>query len=153
MKSRLFPLNTRSAQRCINLLCVCVLYFQKEKEDSVKSLSQQNVDSDIWVPDYLTPSWVCLPNNQPVLAIVPPGETTLEVLCAVCKVSHEKQNLTLQETVCCKLTSEHLMHYKDIFKPNKFTGNGLGWFHKALHIIVLLLSTFSWGLIHKFHHW
>ncbi|XP_074527920.1 rho guanine nucleotide exchange factor TIAM1-like [Halichoeres trimaculatus] len=57
----------------------------KEKEDSVKSLSQQNVDSDIWVPDYLTPSWVCLPNNQPVLAIVQPGETTLEVLCTVCK--------------------------------------------------------------------
>ncbi|XP_034538996.1 T-lymphoma invasion and metastasis-inducing protein 1 isoform X1 [Notolabrus celidotus] len=57
----------------------------KEREDSVKSLSQQNVESDIWVPDYLTPSWVCLPNNQPVLAIVQPGETTLEVLCAVCK--------------------------------------------------------------------
>ncbi|KAM6984184.1 rho guanine nucleotide exchange factor TIAM1 isoform 1-T2 [Tautogolabrus adspersus] len=57
----------------------------KEKEDSVKSLPQQNADSDIWVPDYLTPSWVCLPNNQPVLAIVQPGETALDVLSAVCK--------------------------------------------------------------------
>ncbi|XP_018546663.1 rho guanine nucleotide exchange factor TIAM1 isoform X1 [Lates calcarifer] len=57
----------------------------KEREGSVKSLPQQNVDSDIWVPDYLTPSWVCLPNNQPVLAIIQPGETVLEVLSANCK--------------------------------------------------------------------
>lgn len=61
-------------------------YFQKEREGSVKSLPQQNADSDIWVPDFLTPSWVCLPNNQPVLAIIKPGETTLEVLSTVCKV-------------------------------------------------------------------
>ncbi|XP_075958443.1 rho guanine nucleotide exchange factor TIAM1 [Anarhichas minor] len=57
----------------------------KEREGSVKTLPQQNVDSDIWVPDYLTPSWVCLPNNQPVLAIIQPGETALEVLSTVCK--------------------------------------------------------------------
>ncbi|GLD71048.1 T-lymphoma invasion and metastasis-inducing protein 1-like protein [Lates japonicus] len=57
----------------------------KEREGSVKSLPQQNVDSDIWVPDYLTPSWVCLPNNQPVLAIIQPGETVLEVLSTNCK--------------------------------------------------------------------
>uniref|UniRef100_A0A8C4HIS0 T-lymphoma invasion and metastasis-inducing protein 1 n=1 Tax=Dicentrarchus labrax TaxID=13489 RepID=A0A8C4HIS0_DICLA len=53
----------------------------KEREGSVKSIPQQNVDSDIWVPDYLTPSWVCLPNNQPVLAIIQPGETALECKC------------------------------------------------------------------------
>lgn len=52
----------------------------------MKSLPQQNVDSDIWVPEYLTPSWVCLPNNQPVLAVIQPGETALEVLSATCKV-------------------------------------------------------------------
>ncbi|XP_035522910.1 T-lymphoma invasion and metastasis-inducing protein 1 [Morone saxatilis] len=57
----------------------------KEREGSVKSIPQQNVDSDIWVPDYLTPSWVCLPNNQPVLAIIQPGETALEVLSTICK--------------------------------------------------------------------
>ncbi|XP_041657866.1 T-lymphoma invasion and metastasis-inducing protein 1 isoform X2 [Cheilinus undulatus] len=57
----------------------------KERDGAVKSLPQQNVDSDIWVPDYLTPSWVCLPNNRPVLAIVQPGETSLEVLSAVCE--------------------------------------------------------------------
>lgn len=65
------------------LPCLC---FQKEKEGSVKSLPQQNVDSDIWVPEYLTPSWVCLPNNQPVLVVIQPGETVLEVLSATCKV-------------------------------------------------------------------
>lgn len=65
------------------LLCLC---FQKEKEGSVKSLPQQSVDSDIWVPEYLTPSWVCLPNNQPVLVVIQPGETVLEVLSATCKV-------------------------------------------------------------------
>nr|XP_020454143.1 T-lymphoma invasion and metastasis-inducing protein 1-like isoform X2 [Monopterus albus]XP_020454144.1 T-lymphoma invasion and metastasis-inducing protein 1-like isoform X2 [Monopterus albus] len=58
---------------------------EKSREGSVKSLPQQNVDSDIWVPDYLTPSWVCLPNNQPVLAVIQPGETALKVLSAVCK--------------------------------------------------------------------
>ncbi|XP_039889134.1 T-lymphoma invasion and metastasis-inducing protein 1-like isoform X1 [Simochromis diagramma] len=57
----------------------------KEREASVKSLPQQNVDSDIWVPEYLKPSWVCLPNNQPILAVIQPGETTLEVLNTVCK--------------------------------------------------------------------
>ncbi|KAM9331979.1 rho guanine nucleotide exchange factor TIAM1-like [Pholidichthys leucotaenia] len=57
----------------------------KEKDVSVKSLPQQTVDSDIWVPDYLKPSWVCLPNNQPVLAVVQLGETALGVLSAVCK--------------------------------------------------------------------
>lgn len=52
----------------------------------MKSLPQQNVDSDIWVPEYLTPSWVCLPSNQPVLAVIQPGETAQEVLSATCKV-------------------------------------------------------------------
>uniref|UniRef100_A0A3P9I9Y7 TIAM Rac1 associated GEF 1a n=1 Tax=Oryzias latipes TaxID=8090 RepID=A0A3P9I9Y7_ORYLA len=59
--------------------------ISRKTEDSTKSLPQQNTDNDIWVPDYLRPSWVCLPNNQPVLAIVQPGETTLDVLSSVCK--------------------------------------------------------------------
>ncbi|KAM6907302.1 rho guanine nucleotide exchange factor TIAM1 [Xenentodon cancila] len=57
----------------------------KKTEDSVKILPQQNIESDIWVPDHLRPSWVCLPNNQPVLAIVQPGETALEGLSSICK--------------------------------------------------------------------
>lgn len=70
-----------------SLLCVCAAFKEREKEGSVKSLPQQNLDSDIWVSDYLTPSWVCLPNNQPILAIIQPGETALDVLSTTCKVS------------------------------------------------------------------
>uniref|UniRef100_A0A8K9V042 TIAM Rac1 associated GEF 1 n=1 Tax=Oncorhynchus mykiss TaxID=8022 RepID=A0A8K9V042_ONCMY len=62
----------------------------KSHEGTVKSLPQVNsdshmTDSDIWVPDHLTPSWVCLPNDQPVLAIIQPGESALDVLETICK--------------------------------------------------------------------
>ncbi|XP_037544234.1 T-lymphoma invasion and metastasis-inducing protein 1 [Nematolebias whitei] len=57
----------------------------KKTENSVKSIPNQTVDSDIWVPDHLKPSWVCLPNNQPILAVIHPGETAMEVLSSVCK--------------------------------------------------------------------
>ncbi|TNM84823.1 hypothetical protein fugu_009001 [Takifugu bimaculatus] len=73
----------------------------KEKEGSVKSLPQQNQDSDIWVPEYLTPSWVCLPNNQPVLVVIQPGETVLEVLSATCKTHKlDPSNHYLRVKVC-----------------------------------------------------
>lgn len=52
--------------------------------ESMRSLPQHNAD-DVWIPDYLTPSWVILPNDQPVLAIIHPGEMTVEALAAVCK--------------------------------------------------------------------
>ncbi|XP_048840513.1 LOW QUALITY PROTEIN: rho guanine nucleotide exchange factor TIAM1 [Brienomyrus brachyistius] len=52
---------------------------------SVKNIPQHNADTDIWVPDYLTPSWVCLPTDQPVLAIIQPGETALDALETICK--------------------------------------------------------------------
>ncbi|KAL2094292.1 hypothetical protein ACEWY4_009011 [Coilia grayii] len=63
-------------------------------EDAVKeSLKEQEgveksplpADSDIWVPGHLTPSWVSLPNEKPVLAIVEPGQTALYTLESVCK--------------------------------------------------------------------
>lgn len=41
----------------------------------------------MWVPDHLTPSWVCLPNDQPVLTIIKPGESVLCVLETICKVT------------------------------------------------------------------
>lgn len=53
----------------------------------MKSLAQQKTDSEVWVPDYLTPSWVCLPDDRPVLAIIQPGETTMEALEALCRVN------------------------------------------------------------------
>ncbi|XP_006628312.2 rho guanine nucleotide exchange factor TIAM1 [Lepisosteus oculatus] len=57
----------------------------KESEGSLKSLPQRNADNEIWVPDYLTPSWVCLPNDKPVLTIIQPEDSTLDILEKVCK--------------------------------------------------------------------
>uniref|UniRef100_A0A8C2JHS1 TIAM Rac1 associated GEF 1a n=1 Tax=Cyprinus carpio TaxID=7962 RepID=A0A8C2JHS1_CYPCA len=55
-------------------------------EDTGKEiLDQHKTDSDVWVPDYLTPSWVSLPNDRPVLAIIQPGETTMEALESLCR--------------------------------------------------------------------
>lgn len=64
-----------------------VCFFQKDQSGSMKSLPQQNTDSEVWLPDYLTPSWLTLPNDQPVLAIIQPGETAMEALKTVCKVN------------------------------------------------------------------
>ncbi|XP_077447548.1 rho guanine nucleotide exchange factor TIAM1 [Stigmatopora argus] len=57
----------------------------KDRENLVKSLPQLAPDNDIWLPESLAPSWVCLPDDKPVLAVVQPGDTALEVLSAVCK--------------------------------------------------------------------
>ncbi|KAM8835008.1 rho guanine nucleotide exchange factor TIAM1 [Synchiropus picturatus] len=56
------------------------VFFQKRQSASGGGVPQQT-----WVPQHLTPSWVCLPNNQPVLAIVQPGETALELLASICQ--------------------------------------------------------------------
>ncbi|XP_064817767.1 rho guanine nucleotide exchange factor TIAM1-like, partial [Oncorhynchus masou masou] len=63
---------------------------ERGKSHEGKSLPQVNsdshmTDSDIWVPEHLTPSWVCLPNDQPVLAIIQPGESALYALETICK--------------------------------------------------------------------
>uniref|UniRef100_A0A673C5H8 TIAM Rac1 associated GEF 1b n=1 Tax=Sphaeramia orbicularis TaxID=375764 RepID=A0A673C5H8_9TELE len=59
----------------------------KEKLDdtTIQILPRPSTESDIWVPDHLTPSWVCLPNDQPVLTIIQPGESALCVLETICK--------------------------------------------------------------------
>uniref|UniRef100_A0A7N6F6W2 TIAM Rac1 associated GEF 1b n=1 Tax=Anabas testudineus TaxID=64144 RepID=A0A7N6F6W2_ANATE len=59
------------------------IYIDPTKE--MKSLPRPDTESDIWVPDHLTPSWVCLPNDQPVLTIIQPGESALCVLETICK--------------------------------------------------------------------
>ena len=66
--------------------------LQKEEGGSVKSIPHHNADSDIWVPDHLTPSWVCLPNDKPVLSIIQTGETALDALEGICKVGGNFQN-------------------------------------------------------------
>uniref|UniRef100_A0A8C8A812 TIAM Rac1 associated GEF 1b n=1 Tax=Oryzias sinensis TaxID=183150 RepID=A0A8C8A812_9TELE len=60
----------------------------KENSETVNNLPRPNTESDIWLPDHLTPSWVCLPNDHPVLTIVQPGESALWVLESICK-AHE----------------------------------------------------------------
>lgn len=59
---------------------------QKDDEVPAKSLPRHNTEHDIWASDHLTPSWVCLPNDQPVLAIIQPGESVLDALESICKV-------------------------------------------------------------------
>lgn len=53
---------------------------------ALSSVHQHNPDCDIWVHEYFTPSWFCLPNNQPALTVIRPGDTTRDVLEMICKV-------------------------------------------------------------------
>ncbi|XP_059369856.1 rho guanine nucleotide exchange factor TIAM1 isoform X1 [Carassius carassius] len=57
----------------------------KETKTPVKGLPRPSTDHDIWSRDHLTPSWVLLPNDQPVLAIIQPGESALDMLETICK--------------------------------------------------------------------
>ncbi|XP_067307395.1 rho guanine nucleotide exchange factor TIAM1 isoform X2 [Pseudorasbora parva] len=57
----------------------------KDTKTPVKGLPRPSTDHDIWSRDHLTPSWVLLPNDQPVLAIIHPGESALDMLETICK--------------------------------------------------------------------
>uniref|UniRef100_A0A8C2BAI9 TIAM Rac1 associated GEF 1b n=1 Tax=Cyprinus carpio TaxID=7962 RepID=A0A8C2BAI9_CYPCA len=59
--------------------------LQKDTKTPVKGLPRPSTDHDIWSRDHLTPSWVLLPNDQPVLAIIQPGESPLDMLETICK--------------------------------------------------------------------
>ncbi|XP_067848872.1 rho guanine nucleotide exchange factor TIAM1-like isoform X2 [Heptranchias perlo] len=52
------------------------------------SIQQQTPESDNWVTDFLAPSWVCLPDDQPILVVVHPGNSAQEILDVACKVQH-----------------------------------------------------------------
>lgn len=65
------------------------------------SLAQHKTDSEVWVPDYLTPSWVSLPDDRPVLAIIQPGETAMEALEALCRVNVMYTKLFKSNTFHC----------------------------------------------------
>ncbi|XP_056682004.1 rho guanine nucleotide exchange factor TIAM1 isoform X2 [Monodelphis domestica] len=58
---------------------------KREKEVALSSVHQHNPDCDIWVHEYFTPSWFCLPNNQPALIVVHPGDTARDILELICK--------------------------------------------------------------------
>uniref|UniRef100_A0A8C1XMI3 TIAM Rac1 associated GEF 1b n=1 Tax=Cyprinus carpio TaxID=7962 RepID=A0A8C1XMI3_CYPCA len=57
----------------------------EDTKTPVKGLPRPSTDHDIWSRDHLTPSWVLLPNDQPVLAIIQPGESALDMLETICK--------------------------------------------------------------------
>lgn len=56
------------------------------------SVHQHNPDCDIWVHEYFTPSWFCLPNNQPALTVVRPGDTARDTLELICKVLFSRKS-------------------------------------------------------------
>uniref|UniRef100_A0A8C3MFD1 Uncharacterized protein n=1 Tax=Geospiza parvula TaxID=87175 RepID=A0A8C3MFD1_GEOPR len=58
---------------------------KRDKEVALSSVHQHNPDCDIWVHEYFTPSWFCLPNNQPALTVIRPGDTSRDVLEMICK--------------------------------------------------------------------
>ncbi|KAJ6662467.1 hypothetical protein lerEdw1_011881 [Lerista edwardsae] len=58
---------------------------KREKEVALTTVHPHSPDSDIWVHEYFTPSWYCLPNNQSALTVVHPGDTTRDVLEMICK--------------------------------------------------------------------
>ncbi|KAG8450255.1 hypothetical protein GDO86_002779 [Hymenochirus boettgeri] len=58
---------------------------KKEKEVTIASVHAHNPDADIWVHEYLTPSWVCLPNGKPVLIVIHPEDTAKDALEFICR--------------------------------------------------------------------
>ncbi|KAL1261189.1 hypothetical protein QQF64_009016 [Cirrhinus molitorella] len=71
----------------------------KDTKTPVKGLPRPSTDHDIWTRDHLTPSWVLLPNDQPVLAIIQPAESALDTLETICKthqLDHTKHYVRLK---------------------------------------------------------
>ncbi|KAM9320556.1 rho guanine nucleotide exchange factor TIAM1 [Gastrophryne carolinensis] len=58
---------------------------KKEKEVPLTTVHPHNPDADMWVHEYLTPSWVCLPNEKPVLLVIHPEDTAKDALVFICK--------------------------------------------------------------------
>nr|XP_012636378.1 T-lymphoma invasion and metastasis-inducing protein 1 [Microcebus murinus]XP_012636379.1 T-lymphoma invasion and metastasis-inducing protein 1 [Microcebus murinus]XP_012636380.1 T-lymphoma invasion and metastasis-inducing protein 1 [Microcebus murinus]XP_012636381.1 T-lymphoma invasion and metastasis-inducing protein 1 [Microcebus murinus]XP_012636382.1 T-lymphoma invasion and metastasis-inducing protein 1 [Microcebus murinus]XP_012636383.1 T-lymphoma invasion and metastasis-inducing protei len=72
---------------------------KREKEVVLPSVHQHNPDCDIWVHEYFSPSWFCLPNNQPALTVVRPGDTardTLELICKTHQLDYSAHYLRLK---------------------------------------------------------
>ncbi|XP_019518356.1 PREDICTED: T-lymphoma invasion and metastasis-inducing protein 1 [Hipposideros armiger] len=79
---------------------------KREKEMVLPSVHQHNPDCDIWVHEYFTPSWFCLPNNQPALTVVRPGDTardTLELICKTHQLDHSAHYLRLKFLIGSKM--------------------------------------------------
>lgn len=93
-----------------------LMSLKKSEEGTVKSLPRPSTESDIWVPEHLTPSWVCLPNDQPVLTTIQPGESALCVLETICKVTQPDPLFVFIKHFACKPfwhESHHLWYKSD----------------------------------------
>ncbi|TSK67202.1 T-lymphoma invasion and metastasis-inducing protein 1 [Bagarius yarrelli] len=55
------------------------------EESSRTSVKDEQVCVTGLVKDRLTPSWVCLPDGRPILAVIRPGESALDALETICK--------------------------------------------------------------------
>uniref|UniRef100_G1LMC6 TIAM Rac1 associated GEF 1 n=1 Tax=Ailuropoda melanoleuca TaxID=9646 RepID=G1LMC6_AILME len=84
---------------------------QREKEMVLPSVHQHNPDCDIWVHEYFTPSWFCLPNNQPALTVVRPGDTARDTLELICKLYKEIE-------ICPKVTRNIQIEKSDTASDN-----------------------------------
>uniref|UniRef100_A0A8C3VRM7 TIAM Rac1 associated GEF 1 n=1 Tax=Catagonus wagneri TaxID=51154 RepID=A0A8C3VRM7_9CETA len=84
---------------------------QREKEMVLPSVHQHNPDCDIWVHEYFTPSWFCLPNNQPALTVVRPGDTARDTLELICKLYKEIE-------ICPKVTQNIQIEKSDTAGDN-----------------------------------
>uniref|UniRef100_A0A8C0N851 TIAM Rac1 associated GEF 1 n=2 Tax=Canis lupus familiaris TaxID=9615 RepID=A0A8C0N851_CANLF len=84
---------------------------QREKEMVLPSVHQHNPDCDIWVHEYFTPSWFCLPNNQPALTVVRPGDTARDTLELICKLYKEIE-------ICPKVTQNIQIEKSDTASDN-----------------------------------
>uniref|UniRef100_A0A8B9GRV3 TIAM Rac1 associated GEF 1b n=1 Tax=Astyanax mexicanus TaxID=7994 RepID=A0A8B9GRV3_ASTMX len=62
-----------------------VLEGMFEESSRTSGAGRPGTEQDTWTKDHLTPSWVCLPNGRPVLAIIRPGESALDTLETICK--------------------------------------------------------------------
>ncbi|XP_057694474.1 rho guanine nucleotide exchange factor TIAM1 isoform X1 [Corythoichthys intestinalis] len=58
---------------------------QSNEDESRKAAPPAGAEGEAWPPEHVTPSWVCLPDDQPVLTVVRPGESALCVLETICK--------------------------------------------------------------------
>eukprot|EP00069_Balaena_mysticetus_P018639 bmy_11580T0 len=82
---------------------------KREKEMVLPSVHQHSPDCDIWVHEYFTPSWFCLPNNKPVLTVVRPGDTARDALELICK----RQMIELTSSVFTLRCRNFLIFFKD----------------------------------------
>ncbi|KAM4699864.1 rho guanine nucleotide exchange factor TIAM1 isoform 1-T2 [Discoglossus pictus] len=82
---------------------------KKEKEVVMTTVHPHNPDTDIWVQEYLTPSWVCLPNDQPVLMVIHPEDTAKDALDFICKT--HQLDYTAHYLRLKFLTDSHIQHY------------------------------------------